>query len=383
VTATEPTVGVWVDSNSGVIELDGASTNGDRNDVAKNIPSAGVAAQGILTIAEPVATTDQFTVGDQQYTLLTTPVAPFDIAIGAGEAATKVNIVAAINASGTDDVEYFRGTTANAQVSASTFDVDVCTLTARLDGTHGNSIPTVESGNELTDGDNVFNATTLGTTTAGVDSGTPIRAQGTLTIANDVTTTDQFTVGDIQYTLLDSPLAAYDIDTGTDEAAAKVNIVAAINASGTAGVEYFAGTLSNPDVQATTFSGDVCVLTASPAGHAGNSIVTAETGNELTDGANVFNGATLGATTVGVDGEATLVIDTWYTFDVQFSGTNANGGPSTVKLFVDGELAAQLDNFLLGSTETMELSIVHWQDTGAGATLELDIDFIEYWLPRN
>jgi hypothetical protein len=374
---------VWVDSNSGVIELDGASTNGDRNDVAKGISSGNVAAQGILTIAEPVTTTDQFTIGDQQYTLLTTPVAAFDIAIGADEDATKVNIVAAINASGTDDVEYFRGTTANVQVSAATFAGDICTLTARLVGTHGNSIPTTESGNGLDNGSNVFNATTLGTTTTGVDDGTHVAAQGTLTIAEDVTTTDQFTVGDIQYTLLDTPIAAYDIDTGANEAAAKVNIVAAINASGTEGVEYFAGTLRNPLVEATTFAGDACVLTARNPGHAGNAIVSAESGNELTHEDNVFDAATLGTTTFGVDRGATLVIDTWYTFDVQFSGTNANGGPDTVKLFVDGEFAAQLDNFLLGSTETMELSIVHWQDSGAAATLELDIDYIEYWLPRN
>ena len=63
----------------------------------KTVTVAGVAAQGTLTIAEPVTTTDQFTVGDIEYTLLTTPAAAYDIAIGADEAATKVNIVAAIN----------------------------------------------------------------------------------------------------------------------------------------------------------------------------------------------------------------------------------------------------------------------------------------------
>jgi hypothetical protein len=79
----------------------------------------------------------------------------------------------------------------------------------------------------------------------------------------------------------------------------------------------------------------------------------------------------------------TMVLGTWHDFAVFCEGTNANGGPKTVKLFVDGELAATIENFLLGSAETMELSIVHWQDTGGAATLELDIDYIEAWLPRN
>jgi hypothetical protein len=128
-----------------------------------------------------------------------------------------------------------------------------------------------------------------------------VAAQGTLTIEEAITTTDQFTIGDIQYTMLTAPIAAFDIALGADEAASKVNIVAAINASGTEGVEYFAGTTINPLVRATTFAGDDCVLTARANGTAGNSIVSDETGNELTDVANVFDATTLGTTTAGVD----------------------------------------------------------------------------------
>ena len=128
-----------------------------------------------------------------------------------------------------------------------------------------------------------------------------VQAQGTLTIAEPVTTTDQFTIGLIQYTMITTPVAAYDIAIGADEAASKVNIVAAINASGTPGTEYFAGTLANPLVSAAAFVGDDCVLTARLAGTAGNSIVSAETGNELTHISNVFDATTLGTTTAGVD----------------------------------------------------------------------------------
>lgn len=128
-----------------------------------------------------------------------------------------------------------------------------------------------------------------------------VQAQGTLTIAEPVTTTDQFTIGLIQYTMITTPVAAYDIAIGADEAATKVNIVAAINASGTPGTEYFAGTLANPLVSAIAFAGDDCVLTARLAGTAGNSIVSAETGNELTHASNIFDATTLGTTTAGVD----------------------------------------------------------------------------------
>lgn len=78
----------------------------------------------------------------------------------------------------------------------------------------------------------------------------------------------------------------------------------------------------------------------------------------------------------------TMVKGTWHDIELKMSGENANGGPSTVDCFVDGEHAGRIERALLGSAETMELSFVHWDD-GAGATLEWDIDYIEAWLPRN
>ena len=79
----------------------------------------------------------------------------------------------------------------------------------------------------------------------------------------------------------------------------------------------------------------------------------------------------------------TMVLGTFHDLAIHMEGVNANGGPKTLKLFCDGELAGTIENFLLGSTETMELSIVHWQDSGSADDLELDIDYIECWLPRN
>jgi hypothetical protein len=79
----------------------------------------------------------------------------------------------------------------------------------------------------------------------------------------------------------------------------------------------------------------------------------------------------------------TMVLGTWHDVEIQMDGTNANGGPDRIRLFVDGELAAEIKNVLLGSAETMEFSLIHWQDTGSADDLELDVDFVEAWLPRN
>lgn len=79
----------------------------------------------------------------------------------------------------------------------------------------------------------------------------------------------------------------------------------------------------------------------------------------------------------------TMVLGTWHDIEIRCSEENANGGPAVVQVFVDGELGATIDNSVIGSAETVELSLAHWQDTGGTDDLELDVDYIEAWLPRN
>jgi hypothetical protein len=62
-------------------------------------------------------------------------------------------------------VEYFAGTLIHPTVSAAAFVVDDAVFTARSTGTAGNSIDTLETFDHVS---NVFDAATLGTTTAGV-----------------------------------------------------------------------------------------------------------------------------------------------------------------------------------------------------------------------
>jgi len=97
--------------------------------------------------------------------------------------------------------------------------------------------------------------------------------------------------------------------------------------------------------------------------------------------------STNGDQSVAVTGVTTLtsgttaVVDTWHDYELRLSGTNANGGPDQIDCFVDGEPAGSIKSVLLGSAETMEFSIVHWDD-GAGANQVLDIDYYEAYIPR-
>ena len=78
-----------------------------------------------------------------------------------------------------------------------------------------------------------------------------------------------------------------------------------------------------------------------------------------------------------------MVVTTWHDIEVRFDGENANGGPDSAQMYVDGELAAKLDGtIVIDNDEEMELSIVHWQDSGGALAVELDIDYIELFLAR-
>ena len=76
-------------------------------------------------------------------------------------------------------------------------------------------------------------------------------------------------------------------------------------------------------------------------------------------------------------------IDTWHDIRVAWSETNAQGGPGRVLCYVDGELGAEIDNCVIDNDEEVELKYVHWQLSGGVATLELDCDYLEFYLPRS
>uniref|UniRef100_A0A6M3XW04 Uncharacterized protein n=1 Tax=viral metagenome TaxID=1070528 RepID=A0A6M3XW04_9ZZZZ len=74
----------------------------------------------------------------------------------------------------------------------------------------------------------------------------------------------------------------------------------------------------------------------------------------------------------------TMVVATWHTFRVEWSGSNSVGGPRFVELFIDGE-AAGSSLCLIDDDEEVEIKIAHWQDSGGALAVELDLDFFEFW----
>lgn len=79
----------------------------------------------------------------------------------------------------------------------------------------------------------------------------------------------------------------------------------------------------------------------------------------------------------------TMVLGTWHDIEVVWSGTNAQGGPKVVTMYVDGEQAAKITDCQIDDDEEVELKpLVAWQDSGSGDTLEVDVDLVEFFLPR-
>lgn len=90
--------------------------------------------------------------------------------------------------------------------------------------------------------------------------GTWVPNIGTLTLAGNAVEDETVTIGTTVYRWRDTLAQAYDVKIGANAAASIVNLVAAINANGTAGTHYFAGTLVHPTVRAIDGAGDTVVV---------------------------------------------------------------------------------------------------------------------------
>jgi len=126
-----------------------------------DISSYGTKAQGSLTLAVQPTAGDWIVIGPQALVFRATADADQEgeIEIGVDLATTQTNVLAALD--GSDGLN-----TVNPLVSAAAFGSDISILTAKHTGTPGNAIPLESS---FTSGSNLFDATVMGTTTAGVD----------------------------------------------------------------------------------------------------------------------------------------------------------------------------------------------------------------------
>lgn len=145
---------------------------------------AATASQGTLTMDTVPADTNTVTIDGKVYTFQTALlVGDGNVAIGADLAASKVNLVAAINLSGTEGVEYGVGMTKHPTVAIADFIVNDAILTAKTPGAAGDAIATTET---FTPVGNIFDGATLGTTRAGSDS-SGLAASGFVSGDNEVT----------------------------------------------------------------------------------------------------------------------------------------------------------------------------------------------------
>lgn len=177
-----------------VFEISTHETAGDitSGNIAVEMAADGVAAQGTLTVDTQVTADDTMTVGDTTYTFKATASAAGEITIGGTLGATQTNIVAAINGDALN--------TANTKAKAAAFSGNNSVITALRSGTVGNSIATTET---FTAGTNVFDAATLGTTTAGVDPTGEEFIDAVLTVINASSTKVTATKQSAEYLLLE------------------------------------------------------------------------------------------------------------------------------------------------------------------------------------
>ncbi len=126
---------------------------------------APVASQGTLTMDTIPADTNTMTVDGKTYTFQTSLTdVDGNVAIGGSLAQAKLNIVAAFNRSGVAGTDYADSMLRHTSVSMATFISNDSVLTAEVVGPGGDLIATTET---FTPAGNIFDDTTLGTTTAG------------------------------------------------------------------------------------------------------------------------------------------------------------------------------------------------------------------------
>jgi hypothetical protein len=119
-----------------------------------------------------------------------------------------------------------------------------------------------------------------------------VAASGVLDVPADPVATDTVTIGDITYTFIDTPAAAYDVDVAGTRAGSISNLVAAINRSGTPGATtYHANTVQNPYVSAVAGTNEL-TITARVPGSIGNGIATSTSEVDIVFAAVTLEGGT-------------------------------------------------------------------------------------------
>lgn len=176
-------------------------------------------------------------------------------------------------------------------------------------------------------------------------------AESVLTASGAIVDGETVTIGTTVYRFKDTMTQAYDVQIGVSDAVTLDNLKAAINATGTPGTEYFAGTLVHPTVIATTNTDTTQKVVARVIGTAANTTATTETGTNLAWEDTTLGGGT-GSSVAGVATTgAQLVIDgVTYTFTTSLAETHGLTAIPYQVLWETSDAVA-LDNLKLAINE--------------------------------
>jgi len=291
-------------------------------------PVAAVAAEGLLTIDIKPINGDTLTIDTDVYTFQTTLTnVANNVAIGATLATAQENLVAAVARSAGYGTKYAAATAQHPTVTMSAFATDDATLTARTAGAAGDAIVTTETFDGVT---NIFDATTLGGVTTGING-------------------DTVTIDAVVYTYVDVLTgAANEVAIGATLTTAQDNLVEAID--------------SNPTATAAAFAANLCVITVNTPGTAGNAVDSLET---FASGSNVFDATTFGTEVLGVNGVKTE-LELFTNISTVAVVRNGNGDWDVTFPSADGDVATITiaDGSLTGGTTSGVVS----SPTGVDAT---------------
>jgi hypothetical protein len=168
------------------------------------------------------------------------------------------------------------------------------------------------------------------------------KAVSVLTSDNtEISDGETVTIGSVVYRFKDTMAQAYDVKRhGSTADTTLGNLAAAINASGTPGTEYFAGTLIHPYVSSSGVVSHALTITAKQGGTVANALATTETTSHMSWPDTTLGGGT-GASDPGDDLKFTFGYVT---------GTQAVADATSVT-----ETAGEM---VVSNTPDMDLSVV-------------------------
>ena len=286
-------------------------------------------ATGTLTLASIPLADQTIIIGNRTYTWVAiADTAADEVEIGASASASLDNLIAAINGAAGAGTTYGSETTNHTQVSAAAGAGDTMTLTAIAAGTSGNDIATTET----MIGNGSFGAATLTGATGGTTEG--------------------------------------DVCISTTSNGDLLNLIRAVNHSGTPNTDYKCAAANTLARAATAVVTNAVLFTALTVGTAGNDVEASESSATLAwsglSSAKLSGGTAAATMTIGSKAYA------FHTFLATGTLTSTGVTPTDGDTVTVGGVTYTLKNTLTASTTANQVLIGTSAGTGQSAAVALD-----------